>query len=135
MIKNSKSSKIGVPQGTILGPLLWNVFVSDLSPIIKHIKYADDTTLYHTVSKDNSTISESSARHVKVTLHNDPLQNAASYTAEWCSENLMILNACKSHTISFSLKKCVETESIIIHNLPILDLNEVKLLGVTMILI
>ena len=65
------------------------------------------------------------------TLHNDPLQNAASYTAEWCSENMMILNACKSHTISFSLKKCVETESIIINNLPILDLNEVKLLGVT----
>ena len=130
-ISQLRSSKIGVPQGTILGPLLWNVFVSDLSPLIKHIKYADDTTLYHTVSKDNSTISESTARHVKVTLHNDPLQNAASYTAEWCSENMMILNACKSHTISFSLKKCVETESIIINNLPILDLNEVKLLGVT----
>ena len=50
-------------------PLECVVIVSDLSPLIKHIKYADDTTLYHTVGKDNSTISESTARHVKVTLH------------------------------------------------------------------
>ena len=37
--------KTGVPQCTIMGPLLWNVFVHDLLPKIPCIKYADDTTV------------------------------------------------------------------------------------------
>ena len=39
-------TKLGVPQGTISGPTLWNVYVDDLRPINNTIKYADDTTLY-----------------------------------------------------------------------------------------
>ena len=42
-LSKQKPSRIGVPQGTILGPLLWNVFVNNLEPSTSHIKYADDT--------------------------------------------------------------------------------------------
>ena len=39
-------TNLGVPQGTILGPSLWNGYVSVLQPSNDVIKYADDTTLY-----------------------------------------------------------------------------------------
>ena len=38
----------GVPQGTILGPVLFNLYVAELADCTysKTIQYADDTTLY-----------------------------------------------------------------------------------------
>ena len=46
---NMESSPIGVPQGTILGPILFLLYVNDFAQCLKQCKcimYADDTTIY-----------------------------------------------------------------------------------------
>ena len=57
---NSYSLLSRVPQGSILGPLLFTIFFNDIAVIIKHnelLNDADDTVIY-VASKDASSINK-----------------------------------------------------------------------------
>ena len=46
---NLKSVNTGVPQGSILGPLIFSIYMNDLVTVSKklnYMMYADDTTLF-----------------------------------------------------------------------------------------
>ena len=87
--------RVGVPQGTITGPIFWLAFVSTLnapSPI-ENIIYADDTTFFWQVN--NAEIAQSAIG-----------QLCADYAVSWSSSNGMMLNATKTKVLRLSLKTC-----------------------------
>ena len=77
-----------VPQGSILGPLLFNIFLNDLFFFIKDIylaNYADDNTTYAT-NKDISILLKT-------------LEEETSILLNWFTNNEMKPNADKCHLI------------------------------------
>ena len=75
----------GVPQGSILGPLLFLMFINDLPLYTDSANtdfYADDTTLY-VIGKSLETIQRN-------------LQVALDCLAKWCKYNGMLINTTKT---------------------------------------
>ena len=106
----------GVPQGSILGPLLFNIFMCDLFFIVNEIdfaSYADDNTPF--VSGDRLD-------DVLVSL-----ENASLKLFDWFSNNQMKANPDKCHLLTSS----TDSIAIKIKDIEILNSESEKLLGVT----
>ena len=87
-ISSTKVVDTGVPQGSILGPLLFFIYINDLprvSPLFIMVMYADDITLHCNLSNNTNTNSE---------LHK---------ISEWLTSNKLSLNAQKTKFYGFSL--------------------------------
>lgn len=117
----------GVPQGSVLGPLLFTVLVSDIKDAIKRGRYhlyADDTQLYYTCKVDqvNETI--------------DKINSDLSNISRFSKNNCLKLNAGKSKFIIIGSRpnlkklKTIQLKQIKIDNEIIEREHEVKNLGV-----
>jgi hypothetical protein len=126
-----KDTVIGVPQGTLIGPVLWNIFVDTLQPEIDHIKYADDTSIYNTIGTSDADTLTSTSRAATLSMKINRLATAADYASVWSAQNHMRLNTQKTKTITFSLQKMIASESITINGNVIEEVASTKLLGVT----
>ena len=93
-ISDVKSLESGVPQGSVLGPLLFLVYINDIVDNIQSDCYlfADDTSLFETVKKDI---------HRATNVVNQDL----SKINQWCRKWLIKINATKTKSMLFSRKR------------------------------
>lgn len=92
---------LGVPQGSVLGPLFFLLFINDIIEFIINSKshlYADDLQIYITSKFQNIGLS--------IDLLNEDLQRII----EWCEKNRLYLNPKKSQAI-FINNKSIDTSS------------------------
>ena len=95
----------GVPQGSILGPLLFLVFFNDITDVVNHskvIKYADDTVLY---------VADKQTQSIQAKLDKD-----MESIAGWLKENELIINLKKGKTESLlfgtAKRRSMQTEPL-----------------------
>ena len=86
--------KQGVPQGSILGPLLYLMYANDIANIISKSKFtlcADDTVIY------------SSSKDITKAIAN--IQSDLNNLENWCKQNSIFINHNKTKYIIFSASK------------------------------
>jgi ribonuclease P/MRP protein subunit RPP40 len=107
----------GVVQSSVLGPLLFNIFVSDLSCSVssKLIMYADDLTLY---------------RLVKNFEDETNLQNDLNSIFLWSVNNGMSLNVNKCKFMDVTLSSLKRFGKYGINGIPLEHADHIKMLGV-----
>ena len=117
--------KRGVPQGSVLGPLLFCIFINDLPLSISdpnlscHI-FADDTTL-HSSAKNISEVESS-------------LQCGLNDISNWCISNQMVIHPHKTKCMVITSRQKHQlkplTLKLLVDNTPLEQVHSHKVLGV-----
>ena len=87
--------KHGVPQGSVLGPLLFLLYINDISKssdLLKFFLFADDTTVFYSDQTNESTEAL--------------LNRELSKVSDWLAANKLSLNVKKSNFLHFHYGKC-----------------------------
>ena len=108
-----------VPQGSLLGPLLFLIYINDLPDYIQNnstVKlFADDTIIYHPITNQQDT---------------NALQEDLDAVQRWESDWLMHFHPQKCQTMHITNKRNIIQSTYTIHNHNIQSTNTAKYLGI-----
>ena len=111
---------IGVPQGSILGPVLFLIYSNDIvnsSNILSFVLFADDTTVF--------------VQHDSIDGAIQILNSELAKVAEWFDSNKLTLNVNKTQMLIMSRKKQLNLQGdVILRNEAIQRVTKAKFLGV-----
>ena len=127
-VSDPATVRFGVPQGSILGPVLFNLYVSDLQDrlpsLVTTFQYADDTTIY------------SSSRPAELHKSVEELNSSLNIVSAWSSEFNLALNPGKTKAMLLSTRQMSRVHGLDTNRPPvsissnILEYVVCKLLGV-----
>ena len=108
----------GIPQGSILGPLLFNLFINDLpeASLFSVRLFADDACL---------TLSSRDPNNLETSVNNELVK-----ISNWLKINKILINYKKTNYIIFSKANLKKSFNITIDGNQITRVNEAKYLGV-----
>ena len=112
--------KCGVPQGNVLGPLLFLLYINDItlsSSILNFFLFADDTTVFYTDKTNPET--------------ENILNTELNKISDWLASNKLSLNVTKSNFMHFSPGKNKNKHpiDILINSVPVSEKTVTKYLG------
>ena len=110
----------GVPQGTVLGPLLFLILMSDIDIGVlnaKVVSFADDTRLYSKISYVEDC---------------DSLQSDLNYVYDWAKTNNLVFNSHRFKYLSFSTNLYITSDYVNPIFYVIDNVNILKDLGIFM---
>ena len=120
-ISQKRAISVGVPQGSVLGPLLFLIYINDLPRSLTNLKailFADDTTLF-TSSMNIQQLSN---------MISDDLREVKN----WLIANRLTLNADKTYYMIFSLRHIPENTHITLGTAILERKSQGKFLGITL---
>ena len=112
-------TNFGVPQGSILGSILFNLCVADMTNILLEsqcIHYADDSTIYK------------NCKAKEVTKCSGELENELKLLEQWSKNTPLVFNCKETKSMLFSTRKM--SQKISCNNQTIERVQQYKLLGV-----
>ena len=118
---DSCNIKVGVPQGSILGPLLFIIYINDLLSLLPDgciVSYADDTVIL------------SSGKTWEIALNN--MRMYLKKVCDWLKLNKLSINLTKTVYITFGIyiTSIPQNVSINIDNIELNNVESTKYLGV-----
>ena len=125
MVLDGESSDIapvtsGVPQGTVLGPVFFLVYINDLPEYLKFSQlrlFADDSIIYKTIKSQKDC---------------DILQEDLDAAARWESDWLMAFHPDKCSVLTITNKKNPVKHNYLLHNHTLESVSSAKYLVITL---